>query len=108
MLKAYMKEVKPEDRPDIFELIEKKYKGNVDKFVDDAFAKSIYGSDANFEKFVKKPSVKAIDNDLMIRFASSGSLITRISLWLMKLISKACSKCKRGSRLIRMPILRYV
>ena len=73
MLKAYLKEVKPEDRPDIFELIEKKYKGNVDKFVDEAFAKSIYGSNANFEKFVKKPSVKAIDNDLMIRFATSVS-----------------------------------
>ncbi|MCH5329205.1 MAG: S46 family peptidase, partial [Coprobacter sp.] len=71
MLKAYMQEVAPENRPDIFPVIEKKYKGNTDKFVDEAFAKSIFGSEENFEAFAKKPTVKAIENDPMIQFAVS-------------------------------------
>ncbi|MCP9611131.1 S46 family peptidase [Coprobacter tertius] len=73
MLKAYMKDIPPADRPDIFAYIDKKYKGNTDKFIDDCFKKSIFGSDENFEKFLKKPTVKAIENDPMIMFSRSVS-----------------------------------
>ena len=54
MLKAYMKEVGKENRPEIFTLIDKKFDGNIDRFVDEAFKTSIFGSDENFNKFMKK------------------------------------------------------
>ena len=52
-----------DQRLSIYKVIEQKYKGNYDKFVDDMYDNSIFSNRENFEKFVKKPSVKAIDND---------------------------------------------
>ena len=71
MLKAYMKEVGKENRPEIFTLIDKKFDGNIDRFVDEAFKTSIFGSDENFNKFMKKPTAKALKSDLMIQYAQS-------------------------------------
>ena len=71
MLKAYMKEVGKENRPEIFTLIDKKFDGNIDRFVDEAFKTSIFGSDENFNKFMKKPTTKALKSDLMIQYAQS-------------------------------------
>ncbi len=59
------------NRPDIYQLIDQKYKGNLDKFIDDMYNKSIMASKANFDKFIAKPSVKAIDRDLSIRYTAS-------------------------------------
>ncbi len=71
MIKAYADRIKAQDRPDIFSLIEKKYKNNYDKFVDDVFEKSIFGNEANLKKFIKRPTLKALKNDLMFSFAKS-------------------------------------
>ncbi len=71
MIKAYADRIKAQDRPEIFSLIEKKYKNNYDKFVEDVFKKSIFGSEANLKKFIKRPSVKALQNDLMLSFSKS-------------------------------------
>ena len=73
MLKAYMKEVDQDNYPEIFTLIKKKFNGDVDRFVDEAFKTSIFGSDENFNKFLKKPTVKALKSDLMIQYAQSVS-----------------------------------
>lgn len=47
--------------------LQKKYKGNIDAYVDDAFKKSIFGSKENFDKFIKKPNAKKIQKDLIAR-----------------------------------------
>ena len=67
----YAQMVPAEQRPAIYQVIEKKYKGNYDKFVDDMYDKSIFANRANFDKFIKKPSVKAIDKDLALQCADS-------------------------------------
>ena len=41
------------------------------KFVDDMYDKSIFANQANFDKFLKKPTVKAIDEDLALQYAQS-------------------------------------
>ncbi len=66
MLKAYRDAVPENDRIEIFNFIDKKYKGDIDRFVDDAFETSVFASDANFEKFCKKPSAKVLKNDLLV------------------------------------------
>ena len=71
LLKEYRKLVNPNVQPEYLQIIDKKFKGDVDKFVDYLFEKSIYGSDDNFEKFLAHPSVKALENDPMILFANS-------------------------------------
>ncbi len=71
MLSAYREQVPVWSQPKYFDQIDKKFKGDVDAFVDYLFAKSIFGSEANFTAFKQRPTVKALENDPMIRFARS-------------------------------------
>ena len=60
-----------DQRLSIYKVIEQKYKGNYDKFVDDMYDNSIFSNRENFEKFVKKPSVKL---SIMIWLCNTVSL----------------------------------
>ncbi|WP_290101548.1 S46 family peptidase [Parabacteroides goldsteinii] len=71
MLKEYRRLVPAKSQPAYFSLIDKKFKGDVDRFVDYLFDKSIYGSEENFDKFKTRPSVKALEQDPIILFAKS-------------------------------------
>lgn len=55
MLKAYRDAVPEGERIAIFDLIDKKFKGDIDRYVDAAFEKSVFASQANFDKFCKSP-----------------------------------------------------
>lgn len=57
--------------PDIYTFIDKKYKGDIDAFVDDVFEKSIYASKENMEAFLAKPKLKKMENDLGAKVSNS-------------------------------------
>ncbi len=57
--------------PAFYEVIDKKYKGTIDSYVNDMYEKSIFASEKNLEAFLKKPTVKAIDNDLSTNYSRS-------------------------------------
>ncbi len=59
------KEMAKDELPDFYNTIEKEYKGDIEKYVDDLYTKSILSSEENLEKFLKKPTVKAIERDLV-------------------------------------------
>ena len=69
ILPALAKALTSEELPAFYQTIEKEYKGNYDAYVDDLFDTSILGSRDNFDKFLKKPSVKAIDHDLATAYS---------------------------------------
>ena len=69
ILPALAKALTTEELPAFYQTIEKDYKGDYDAYVDDLFDTSILGSRANLDKFLKKPSVKAIDRDLATNFS---------------------------------------
>ena len=71
LLPLYAEMIPANQRPSIYKVIEQKYKGDYNKFVDDMYDNSIFSNRENFEKFVKKPSVKAIDNDLALQYCQS-------------------------------------
>ena len=71
LLPLYAEMVPAEQRPFIYQFIEEKYKGDYSRFVDDMYNKSIFANKANLEKFMKKPTVKAIDNDLALMYCQS-------------------------------------
>ncbi|MBR4119111.1 MAG: S46 family peptidase [Bacteroidales bacterium] len=71
MIKKYISMFSAEERPDVFAFIDKKYKGDTDKFIDDCFDKSVFADSAKFNKFMEKPSVKVLKNDLMLKYANS-------------------------------------
>ncbi len=71
MLKEYRRLVPTKVEPAYFANIDKKYKGDVDKFVDELFEKSIFGSQDNFNRFIAHPTAKDLEQDPMIQFALS-------------------------------------
>ena len=55
--------------PAFYETIEKDYKGDIDRYVDAMYDNSITANEQNLEKFLKKPTLKAIDKDLAVAFS---------------------------------------
>lgn len=71
LMKAYAAEIPLIMRPACLIDCEKKFEGNTDLFIDYLFSESIFGSDRNFTRFLNNPTVKALQNDPMIKFAES-------------------------------------
>ena len=83
MLQTYANYIPEEQRINIFEIINSRFKGNIDSFVDACFEYSIFGNPKNFEKFIKKPSLYKIGHDWMVLFKYSitdGILKTAIAM----------------------------
>ena len=69
MLPALAKALDKDQLPAFYQTIEDKYKGNIDAYVDDMYDHSIFSSRANLDKFLKKPTIKAIDRDLATQYS---------------------------------------
>lgn len=83
MLKVYADYIPEEQRISIFQVIDTRFKGDIDAFVDACFEYSIFGNRANFDKFIKKPSLYKLEGDWMILFKyaiSDGMLQTTIAM----------------------------
>ena len=63
MLKTYKAAFKGEELPEIYNIIDKKFKGDIDAFADDVYANSIFGNAENIKAFLAKPSPKKIGKD---------------------------------------------
>ena len=64
MLKVYRADISTKFLPDFYSnIVDKKFKGDIDKFVDDMFAKSIFVSEEKLNAFLSKPVLKTIEND---------------------------------------------
>lgn len=71
MLTEYRRLVPAMSQPACFNVIDKKFKGNVDRFIDHIFDKSVFGSEKNLRKFRSSPSSKVLEKDPMILFADA-------------------------------------
>ena len=71
LLKTYAELIPAEQRISIFRVIDKKFKGDIDAFVDACFDTSIFRSREAFDQFIAKPDAKTIENDLMVQYAKS-------------------------------------
>ncbi|MBI5541572.1 MAG: S46 family peptidase [Bacteroidia bacterium] len=77
MLKMYCKDISAEKQLKFFtEDLPKNYKGanineSIDKFVNDVATKSIFTDKARLQKFLDKPSKKALSSDPLLKYAQS-------------------------------------
>ena len=71
LLKKYAELIPDSQRISIFQTINLEFAGNIDAFVDACFDKSIFRSPEAFKAFLSKPNAKAIESDLMIKYAQS-------------------------------------
>jgi len=63
LLKMYYEDVPKAQQPKILENINRKYKGDFDKFADDVFKKTIFAEKQKVTSFLKKPSARVLQND---------------------------------------------
>ena len=68
VLPALAQKLNPEELPDCYRLIVGEYKG---RFVQEMFNNSILSSRENLDKFLKKPTIKAIEKDLATIYSRS-------------------------------------
>ncbi|MGD9991675.1 MAG: S46 family peptidase [Salinivirgaceae bacterium] len=97
LVKLFIADVPAQYHPDfIANVINKKYKGNVDKFVDDLFKKSIFVDKARMDAFLAKPSAKVLGKDLA--FMSGASVINQLRGF-GAMVEPAGLKMQEGMRL---------
>ena len=68
LLPLYAEMVPANALPAFYTTIQKGFKGNYDAYVDHCYDNSIFSNEANFNKFIKKPTVKAIEKDPMTAY----------------------------------------
>jgi hypothetical protein len=97
MLKVLRTDAPAKFQPDFYvNVVDKKYKGNIDKFVDDMFAKSIFASEAKLTAFLNKPVLKALEDDLVVKTFTS---IRTVAMEVSKERSKFDGDLIKGQRL---------
>jgi hypothetical protein len=83
MMKTYKEYIPQEQRISIFSVIDSRFKGDSDAFIDACFKSSIFGSRANFDKFISKPSLSTLRKDWMVLFKHSiidGQMNTALAM----------------------------
>ena len=63
VLPLYFELTKSEERDSYLNEVEKKYKGNFAKYIDEVYDNSIHANEKNLKKFLKKPSLKKMESD---------------------------------------------
>ncbi|MGI8892789.1 MAG: S46 family peptidase [Bacteroidia bacterium] len=71
MLKMYYEGIPVEFRPAIFDIVQKKYKGDFNKFAENAYRTSIFATEDRVNKFLNNPGAKAIGKDLIYQTITS-------------------------------------
>ena len=71
LLPLYAEMVETENLPAFYATINGQFKGDYNAYVDHLYDNTIFANEANFNKFINKPSVKAIDADLMKQFVEA-------------------------------------
>lgn len=83
VLRTYAQYIPADQRIGIFQVIDRRFKGDTDAFIDACFEYSIFGSRENFDKFIRKPKLYKVTSDWMVLFKYSitdGLLQTAIAM----------------------------
>jgi len=103
MLRLFRDDVPAKFHPDYYtKVIDKKFKGNIDKFVDNMFARSIFASEEKLNAFLKKPLLKALESDPV--YLTSAS-IDKISAEVSRESRQFDGDLNRGRRLWNSALL---
>ena len=82
-----------------YQTIDKQFKGNVNAYVDALYNNSIFANEKNLQKFLQKPTIKAIEQDLGYAYAMDKQAK-------QKELSVAISKANEGMLLLEKTYVR--
>lgn len=74
ILPALAKALNADELPDFYNTIRNEFKGDYDAYVDNLYDNSIFSNRSNLDKFLKKPTVKAIERDPATAYSRSKNL----------------------------------
>ncbi len=69
MMEVYNREVPSHLKPDIFKEVERRFRGDFNRFASEVYSKSIFANSANLESFLAKPTLRRLQNDWIFRMA---------------------------------------
>ncbi len=75
MLKLFKEDVDPKFWPDFYIIIDRKFKGNIDAFVDDMFTRSFLTNPDKYRAFLAKPNLRTLQKDPAYIVARSVSTV---------------------------------
>lgn len=104
MFKLYRSDIDPKYWPSFYKLIDTKFKGNIDAFVDNIFAKSIFVSPEKLDAFLEAPNLKALKKDPAFVVAKS---ISEMSSTLMNDLQEFNADLSKGQRLYIAGAMEY-
>ena len=96
MFEYVFKNIEPEYCPEFLAEINKKYKGNFEKYAADAMKKSVFANEETLMKFLKKPNLKKLAKDPMV-VAGLGAYMEYVAV--SKKIKNAAPDMNRMQRL---------
>lgn len=97
MMKLYREDVPEKFHPDFYKnVVDKKFKGNIDRFVDDMFERSVFSEESKLLAFLEKPSVKILENDPVYLTSQS---IAKVSNEVNNSLSQFDNDLAKGRRL---------
>jgi Peptidase S46 len=105
MINLYKEEIDPKYWPDFYALIDKKFKGNVDAFVENMFANSIFTSADKFNAFLSAPSLKVLQKDPALIVAKS---VNDVRTTLQKDIEGYNADMSKGQRTYLAGVMEYM
>lgn len=71
LLNMYSQNISKDYHPGIFDLVHKKYKGDFNRFAEQAYKTSIFTDEQRLNTFLENPNAKTIEKDLIYQTASS-------------------------------------
>src|SRR5659263_384168 len=104
LLKLYKADIDPKFWPDFYVQIDKKFKGNVDAYVDDMFLRSFFTSPEKLKAFLDNPSLKLLQKDPAFIAAKSVSA-TRSKL--QKDLESYSADLSKGQRTYIAGVMEY-
>lgn len=71
VLETYRNDMPANALPDIYNIINKQFKGDISRFADNMFSKSIFVDESRFNAFLKNPSLKKLEKDPAYKLTNS-------------------------------------
>ncbi|TCN61687.1 S46 family peptidase [Acetobacteroides hydrogenigenes] len=96
MFALYKKDVPAKYLPSLYNDIQSQYNNNIEAYVNDLYAKSIFSNKKAFNAFLSNPTVEAVKNDPIYKAAQSISVIIRE---ISEKLSPLNEKFAKGQRL---------
>ncbi|MCB0801018.1 MAG: S46 family peptidase, partial [Bacteroidales bacterium] len=104
MIKLYKDDIDAKYWPSFYKLIDTRFKGNTDAFVDDMFTKSIFTSQEKLAAFLDKPSLKVLRKDPAYIAATS---VNEVRSALQKDLEDYSADLAKGQRLYMAGVMEY-